>query len=282
MTSSIPPPATPVASSIPNAAASAQWHWQQHQGIDFLCCELLSPWVHGFFTQGSWPRKPGELTRAIAPKATAYQVKQVHGNRILITAEIEALPVPGAPALAPSLAEADGLLAKGANQAVWTCSADCTPALIGDVVTGQVAAVHAGWRGTAAQILPEAIAAFVAQGSRLADLRVALGPAIAGSVYQVDEATAAEVGATVVDGTEAGAILARLQALAEPPIWPDPLPGKVRLDVRRINLLQLTQRGLLPEQMAIAPHCTFQEPERFFSYRRTGEKKVQWSGIVSR
>ncbi|MEM6715611.1 MAG: laccase domain-containing protein, partial [Cyanobacteria bacterium P01_C01_bin.147] len=36
-----------------------------------------------------------------------------------------------------------------------------------------------------------------------------------------------------------------------------------------------------PEQLATAPHCTFQEPERFFSYRRTREKKVQWSGIVS-
>ncbi|MGK7891953.1 MAG: laccase domain-containing protein [Leptolyngbyaceae cyanobacterium] len=33
--------------------------------------------------------------------------------------------------------------------------------------------------------------------------------------------------------------------------------------------------------MAIAPYCTFQDPDQFFSYRRTREKKVQWSGIVS-
>jgi polyphenol oxidase len=40
--------------------------------------------------------------------------------------------------------------------------------------------------------------------------------------------------------------------------------------------------GINPEQIAIAPYCTFQEQDLFFSYRRTGEKKVQWSGIVSK
>ena len=35
------------------------------------------------------------------------------------------------------------------------------------------------------------------------------------------------------------------------------------------------------EQIAIAPYCTFQTPEHFFSYRREQQKKVQWSGIVS-
>jgi hypothetical protein len=63
---------------------------------------------------------------------------------------------------------------------------------------------------------------------------------------------------------------------------PDPEPGKLRLDVGRVNHWQLMGLGLAPEQIAIAPHCTFQEPQRFFSYRRTGEKLVQWSGIVSR
>jgi copper oxidase (laccase) domain-containing protein len=63
---------------------------------------------------------------------------------------------------------------------------------------------------------------------------------------------------------------------------PDPDPDKVRLDVRQINFLQLEQLGIHPENIAIAPECTYQNPNRFFSYRRTHEKKVQWSGIVSR
>jgi len=46
--------------------------------------------------------------------------------------------------------------------------------------------------------------------------------------------------------------------------------------------LQLLRAGLNPDQVAIAPHCTYQEAERFFSYRRTGQNQVQWSGIVSK
>jgi copper oxidase (laccase) domain-containing protein len=61
----------------------------------------------------------------------------------------------------------------------------------------------------------------------------------------------------------------------------DPEPDKVRLDVRRFNSLQLEQLGITPEQVAIAPYCTYQDPEAFFSYRREQLKRVQWSGIVS-
>jgi copper oxidase (laccase) domain-containing protein len=46
--------------------------------------------------------------------------------------------------------------------------------------------------------------------------------------------------------------------------------------------LQLLHLGLSPEQVAIAPYCTYQTPEHFFSYRRERLKQVQWSGIVSR
>ncbi|PSN79984.1 laccase, partial [filamentous cyanobacterium CCP4] len=75
-----------------------------------------------------------------------------------------------------------------------------------------------------------------------------------------------------------GALLQRENS----PLLADDAPGKVRLDVRQANARQLEQLGIGRDQVAIAPHCTFQEPDRFFSYRRTGEKQVQWSGIVSR
>jgi copper oxidase (laccase) domain-containing protein len=77
-------------------------------------------------------------------------------------------------------------------------------------------------------------------------------------------------------------ILTKLKQFSPAPILDDELSGKVRLDVPRINHLQLEQLGIAPEQIAIAPYCTFEEKDLFFSYRRTGEKKVQWSGIVSK
>ena len=85
-------------------------------------------------------------------------------------------------------------------------------------------------------------------------------------------------------GTEAEASLESLAPLFQgqtPALRPDGEPGRVRLDVRQVLRRQLEQAGLEPSQVAIAPHCTYQEPERFFSYRRTHQKQVQWSGIVS-
>ena len=186
--------------------------------------------------------------------------------------------------------EADGLCSDGHKQTVWVCSADCTPVLLADAQTGQVAAVHAGWRGTAAKIVPLAIANFQAQGSQLTDLRVAMGPAIAGKVYQVTTEVATQVGSTVVDGTSMAdsqreatldTIPHTLMAHPKAPVLADANPDRVRLDIRQINALQLERLGLQPEQIAIAPHCTYQQPEQFFSYRRDGLKQVQWSGIMS-
>ena len=272
----------------------AQWQWQTTNGSNYLICDLLADWSHGFFSQASWPQTPAALTQALNPEAQVFRVKQVHGNCVMDTAGMEPVPLSLDSEVADVLAgnvtqsgagqtfdEADGIFATGQAQAVWACSADCTPALIGDVKTGQVAAVHAGWRGTAAQILPEAVRLFLAQGSEVVDLRVALGPAIDGSVYQVDVATAVKTGGMLVDCTSEDEVIKALMSMPLPPVLPDAEAGKARLDVRRVNGLQLEQLGLTAEQYSIAPHCTFQEPEQFFSYRRTGEKKVQWSGIVS-
>ncbi len=263
------------------------WHWHTWEELPYLTCSLLEPWDHGFFTQHFSPRSPAQIVGALQPDAQVYRVRQVHGNTVLTPSEIES----AAEAMKSEGEEeqerppADGILTEQTGQAVWVCSADCTPVLIADEKTGQVAAVHAGWRGTASRIVPNAIARLLDTGSNLENLRIALGPAIAGEVYQVSETVAAEVGASIISQDTANtteAILDVLQQLPDPPILDDPKPGRVRLDVRRVNALQLEQLGIHPEQVAIAPHCTYQEPELFFSYRRNKLKKVQWSGIVSK
>lgn len=254
----------------------ADWHWQTWQGQAFLTCDLLQDWSHGFFTRQFWPQTPEALTAALDPTAAVQRVKQVHGNRVLTPAD---LPV----ADSKQMAEADGLLSDRPRQALWVCSADCSPVLIGDRATGQVSAIHAGWRGTAQAIVPVAVGKLQAQGSRLEDLVVAIGPAIAGEVYQVSVDVAAAVGGTIIPQpmNNDEALVAALQRHEQSPVLGDDAPGKVRLDVRLANRWQLEQLGMGREQVAIAPHCTFQEGDRFFSYRRTGEKQVQWSGIVS-
>lgn len=226
-----------------------------------------------------------ELTAVLHLSAEVYQVKQVHGNQVLTASEIASSDHNGNSD--SHLPQADGLLTEQVDQAVWVCSADCTPALIADARTGQVAAVHAGWRGTAARILPAAIARLQAQGSQLSDLRVAMGPAIAGEVYQVSSEVAAQVGVTAfspkleeIAAQPVESLLEALYQLPQPPVFADQ-PGHARLDVRQVNALQLEHLGIQRPQMAIAPYCTYQNPEHFFSYRRDNRKQIQWSGIVS-
>lgn len=253
-----------------------------------MTCSLLSNFPHGFFTQQFAPRCPEEFVDAIQPTAAVFRVKQVHGGTVLTPTEIRRSldETTATSSDEATLPDADGVLTEESSQAVFVCTADCVPALIADGRTGQVAAVHAGWRGTAAQIVPQAIARLCSQGSQLEDLRVVLGPAIAGDVYQVSEQVAAMVGATVLKEASAAnrpleQILHTLKQLPDSPLLPDPEPGRVRLDVRRVNTLQLEQLGLSREQVAIAPYCTYQHADHFFSYRRHRQKKVQWSGIVS-
>jgi|JFJP01.1.fsa_nt_gi hypothetical protein len=244
-----------------------QWQWRD--GI--LTCELLSDWPHGFFTRSHAPQLPNDLHNHLAESGKAYRAKQVHGNRLIHADEIETIsdtPLP----------EADGVWAsrdsRNTSRSVWVCTADCVPVLIGDRKLGSVAAVHAGWRGTASGIVTKAIATLCEQGSELKDLRVALGPAISGQVYQVSQDVAQQVTATINQSVGVHA---------------DEHPERVKLDLRQVQLQQLKELGMTSKNIAIAPYCTLQHEEIFFSYRRyflnnphpqPRATQVQWSGIA--
>jgi polyphenol oxidase len=257
------------------------WQWQTRSGLPYLTCDLLADWQHGFFTRQSSPREPQDLTPILAATASTHRLKQIHGKIVLnpseiaSTAEVE---------VETGNALGDGVLTEQAAQAVWVASADCNPILIANRHTGNVAAVHAGWRGTSLGIVNVAVGRLLEQGGSLADISVAIGPAIDGKVYQVTTQTGLEVCASIAPTLLSGELdadIASVLALPNSPLLPDEQAGRVRLDVRRVNQLQLENLGVDPAQISIAPHCTFQEPEYFFSYRREKLKKIQWSGIVS-
>jgi len=246
-----------------------QWQWRD--GV--LTCDLLADWSHGFFTRSHAPKSPNDLHNHFVSTGRAYRAKQVHGNRLIDTDAIATAPD-------ATLPEADGVWATNdgnhdqGNRSVWVCTADCVPVLIGDRQLGSVAAVHAGWRGTALGIVTKAIATLCDRGSELKDLRVALGPAISGKVYQVSKDVAQQVTATINQSVG---------------LQPDEHPEKVKLDLRRVQLQQLQELGMSPENVAIAPYCTLQSEEIFFSYRRyflnnphphVRTPQVQWSGIA--
>ena len=257
------------------------WQWQTWSGLPYLTCDLLADWQHGFFTRQFAPRDPHEITPVLSTDASTHRLKQVHGNIVLTPNEIATTTEVEAET---GYALADGILTEQANQSAWVASADCNPVLIANHHTGNVSAVHAGWRGTSLEIVTRAVERLLAEGGTIADIVAAIGPAIDGKVYQVTNQVGIEVCRSIAPKSLSGdpeLDSTDLQAIPNSPLLPDQQAGRVRLDVRRVNQLQLEQLGVNPAQISIAPHCTFQEPEYFFSYRREKLKKIQWSGIVS-
>ena len=149
--------------------------------------------------------------------------------------------------------------------------ADCIPALVADARTGAFAAVHAGWRGTLAGVVPAAVRALGEHfGARPGDLRVALGPAIGACCF--------EVGPEVVAAFEAGLPGAREAGV----VVPASAGGKPRIDLKRANRLLLERAGVASEAIDASADCTMSDRARFYSFRRDKGETGQHLGFIAR
>ena len=161
--------------------------------------------------------------------------------------------------------ECDGLVTNTPGVAIAVFTADCTPILYYDPVTGAVGAAHAGWRGTAAGIAAKVVDTMVsAFGCKTEDIRAAIGPNIGACCFE-----------THSDVPEA--MLAALGEEARPYIFP--AGEKFRVDLKGINALFLRRAGV--KNIEIAAECTVCQSHRFWSHRVTkGQRGSQISVII--
>lgn len=134
-------------------------------------------------------------------------------------------------------------------------TADCLPVLIGDTKTGAMAAIHAGWRGTAGRITERTLADLMqSYGVNLRDCIAALGPTACAACY--------EVGKDVIElyKKEFGYWKRLLVNFKE--------GGKAHLDIRAANIQQLAFCGFTEDRIYVADYCTMHQNDIFFSYRR--------------
>jgi YfiH family protein len=171
-------------------------------------------------------------------------VRQVHGRTVLVVRPTEPLP---------PMPEADAIISTDPCRVISVRVADCVPILIADRRGRAVAAIHAGWRGTAAGVTTAAVEALADLGVAAADLAIAIGPSIGPCCYQVDDA----VREAFVSG-DATACFA-----------PDG-PGHWRLDLAQANRQQLIAAGVVPSAVSMAEACTSHRSDDWFSYRREG------------
>lgn len=180
--------------------------------------------------------------------ANLFRAKQVHGRHVLVF-DTDADQEPGLP-------EADAIVSAVNGTACAVQIADCVPILIAGG-SSIVAAVHAGWRGTAAAVAAEAIRAMVHLGASPSTMVAALGPSIGPCCYQVD--------ARVRDAFQRSGSWAD----AEDAFTPDG-DGHWRLDVSRINRRILERAGVAPHNIHESRLCTACDLKRFYSYRAEG------------
>nr|WP_221233180.1 peptidoglycan editing factor PgeF [Sphingomonas endophytica] len=147
--------------------------------------------------------------------------------------------------------QADALVTDRAGLAIGVVTADCAPVLLADAAAGVVGAAHAGWKGALAGVTDAAVAAMVARGAQAERIVAAVGPCIARTSYEVDDAFRRRF-------EEAEAANERF--------FVDARAGHHRFDLEGYVVHRLAAAGVT--RVAALGLDTYADEARFFSYRR--------------
>ena len=164
-------------------------------------------------------------------------MNQVHGDRV----EVVHGPRDSA------ADDTDALVTTTPRLALAVVTADCVPVLLADARAGVAAAVHAGRVGAQRGVVPRAVEAMLELGAHADDISALLGPAVSGRNYEVPQAMADEVEATLPGSRTTTAA------------------GTPGLDLRAGIVRQL--KGLGVTSIDVDPRCTVADPA-LFSHRR--------------
>ena len=193
---------------------------------------------------------------------------QIHGRNAVVVRRGESTPR-GKP-------EADILVSNDPEVAIAVRAADCVPLLLADSNTGAVAAVHAGWRGTAAGAATAAVEALGREfGARPEDLVAAVGPSIGACCY--------EVGSELVDAFAAAGHARHLidrWFVTTPPARGSREVSPLRLDVAAANRDQLLLAGVAEEHIHMSGLCTAMHLDVLTSYRKEQENAGRLAGVI--
>jgi YfiH family protein len=191
---------------------------------------------HGFGTNRSAADWPDPANRAT--------LKQVHSTRVTVAFD------------AGNLGEGDAMVTNRPRLFVAIKTADCIPILLVDPVHRAVAAVHAGWRGTAGNIVRSTIDTMVSEfHTKPAEVWAAIGPGIGKCCYQVSGSVAKQFAAWMPEHTEAA--------------------DGTMLHLKEVNRIQMLEAGVGAAQIESAEDpewCTRCQPVLFHSFRREGER----------
>ena len=231
--------------------------------LEMITSQALKP-RHGFFTRKGGASSgvfsglncgPGSsdlaevvaINRARVAAAMGVEpprlltLNQVHSADVLVVDE----PFEGRP-------RADAMVTATPGLALGVLTADCQPVLFADAEAGVIGAAHAGWRGAKDGVLEATVAAMVSLGARREAIVAVIGPTISQAAYEVGD----EFVEAFIDEDHDNA-----RFFAGGP------NGRAMFDLPAFGLSRLRAAGVGHAEWT--RHCTYRDPERFFSFRRT-------------
>lgn len=246
--------------------------------LEILTSDLLSSVRHGFFSRRGGASSgifaglncgygSSDLSDAVALNrrrvAEAMQVApealigvhQVHSPTVLT---VDA-PIEG------DKPKADAVVTATPGLALTILTADCQPVLFADPDANVIGAAHAGWRGALDGVLEATLDAMEALGAHRANTVAVIGPSISQRAY--------EVGPEFMD-----------DFIAESPenarFFANGQGDRLQFDLPAYGLHKLRQAGV--GQSEWTRHCTYSDPDRFFSYRRaTHANEADYGRLIS-
>ncbi len=200
------------------------------------------------------------LQEEIGRTGPLVRVKQVHGSEVLdAESASQGLDIEQSWSAPPTL-EADAIVSS-VKGVLAVQTADCVPILLASPSTGVVAAIHAGWRSLAKDIVRKAVRAMGEKGAAAADIVAAIGPCICLKCYEVGE----EVAKCFPESA-------------------DPIRkkrGKYLLDLGLAAEVSLIGAGLTSDNIDRIDACTSCSPDTLFSHRRDSGNTGRMLGFIA-
>lgn len=231
--------------------------------LDIITADCLAPLRHGFFGRAggassgifaglncgagsSDQREAIDINRARVAEAMEVEpaalvgVHQVHSSDVVIVSEATS-----------ERPKADALVTATPGIALSILTADCQPVLFADKEARVIGAAHAGWKGAMNGVLDATVQAMVSLGATSDNIHAVIGPSISQAAY--------EVGPEFLDD-----FLAEDQENAR--FFAQGTGDRMQFDLPSYGLAALRAAGVGHAEWT--RHCTYADPDRFFSYRR--------------
>ncbi|MCV2865513.1 peptidoglycan editing factor PgeF [Defluviimonas sp. WL0075] len=245
--------------------------------LDILTHDALAPLRHGFFTRkggassgifsglncgfGSSDQSEAvAMNRARAAAALDLPPQMLVGAHQIHSADVVTVSAP-----LESMPRADALVTRTPGLALTVLTADCQSVLFADAEAGVIGAAHAGWRGALQGVLEATLEAMERLGARRGQIAAVIGPCISQRAYEVGPEF---LDAFLAEDDRYG----RFFANGEGDRYLFDLPG--------FGLFRLREAGVGCAEWT--RHCTYGDPGRFYSYRRSvHQQEADYGRLIS-